>query len=328
MKINLDPFHIHHWDESRFWASRGCRILVSDAAGNDFQEWGRVSRHRAGGGNGWRRFSRRRIHDVIGLRDDHALVVVRHHILVYAQGKLLWDHRVPNGSRPLPSGICVLGDGRILYGEYGPNPERKPVHLYLSENGGRNWDAIWASEPGMVRHIHMIRPVPGNGAEVYVATGDFGVEPGLFRLDVDTGQVDRLGGGSQPWRMLGLIALPGRLIWGSDCESGDNHIFELRDGERIPRKIHQLPGPAYGACRDRSGGIHISTAVEKPGSHRACIFSSGDGDNWRMRQCFQKDLLPPYLFGYGIASFVRGQQHLERLHVNLRGLRRPRREVR
>lgn len=256
------------------------------------------------------------------LHNDTILVILRRRLLIMRSGRILREHATGLGSQPLSRGICRLEDGRIVYGEYGSNPQRKPVRLMLSSDDGATWRTAWRSAPGEIRHIHMVSPVTGTPDDVFLAAGDYGPEPRLLRLNLKSGACVSVGGGSQEWRLLDLIQDGQRLLWGSDCDNSENHVYELAPGDQKPRRIHLLPGPVYAACRDSGGRMYLATAIEDRHRHRACIFESLDGRHWKMMRCFAKDLLPARLFGYGIVSFPRGQEELSQLYFNLRGLRR------
>ncbi|MDY0296415.1 MAG: hypothetical protein RB296_03770 [Acidobacteriota bacterium] len=311
----------HHWDGKRAWASRGSRILVGPGPQGPFATWARLGPFRVAWCQWLRRLTRRRIHQVIHLHDDTILVVLRRLLLVMRSGRIVHEHGTGLGSQPLSRGVCRLPDGRILYGEYGANPRRDPVRLMLSSDDGATWSAAWQSMPGEIRHIHMVSPVHGAGDEVFVAAGDYGAEPRLLRLNLKNAACTIVGSGGQEWRMLDLIQAGNGLIWGSDNDRGDNFVYRLAPDESTPRPVQRLPGPVYAAGRDANGRFLLATAVEDRRRHRACLFMSMNGEQWQLMRCFAKDLLPARLFGYGIASFPRGQQHLADLVVNLDGLR-------
>ena len=315
----------HHWDGERLWASRGRHILTAGRTGEILGTWGRIDPFQAGFGAAWRRLSRRRIHLVLHLGGDRVLVVLRRLLVIMDSGKRLYEHRPALGSQPLRKGICRLGDGRVLYGEYGPNPERDPVKVMISEDRGATWRVLWRSAPGRVRHIHMVQPAHDLPGHVYVATGDYGEEPLLMLLNAGNGEQREIGGGGQEWRMLALVQDGERLIWGSDNDRGENHIYEWRAGDPNPRPLHPLPGPAYDACRDSRGRLAVATAVEDRRKHRACILIARKGMDWETWRCFRKDPLPGRLFGYGVADFPQGQEELPQFMINRRGLLQGRR---
>ncbi len=271
------------------------------------------------------RLMRHGIHQVIPLTEDDLLVVVKGKLLFVRDKKINHERLLERGSRPLRTGICRTPGGSIIYGEYWPNPHREAVKLYLSRDKGRTWDVLWQSEQSSARHIHLVQPVEGAQDEIYFSTGDYGPEPALFRMNIRTRKLRRIGGGGQAWRMLALLQVERQLVWGSDCEYEQNFIYRFDlDRDELTR-LQELPGPAYYAVRDKKGNCYLATTVENRNRHRACILNSSDGTVWHPLGCFQKDIWPPRYFGYGIIEFIRGQEHLDDVWINLRGLKEIRR---
>jgi hypothetical protein len=315
-------FHFHAYSEGLLWASKGNRILASHDGEERFfvymavpAGWGKA---RCGLLN---RLMRWGIHQVVPLTKDDLLVVVKGKLLFVRHEKISHERLLERGSRPLRTGICVTPDGSIIYGDYWANPRRETVRLYLSRDRGRTWDILWQSGQSSTRHIHLVQPVEGAPDDIYFSTGDYGPEPALYRMNIRTRQLRRIGGGSQVWRMLALLQVGRQLVWGSDCEYEQNYIyrFDLNKDKLI--RLQKLPGPAYYAVQDRRGNYYLATTVENRNRHRACILNSTDGTVWHPLRCFQKDIWPPRYFGYGTIEFIRGQENLDTLWINLRGLK-------
>jgi hypothetical protein len=271
------------------------------------------------------RLMRQGIHQVIPLTEDDLLVVVKGKLLFVRDKKINHERLLARGSRPLRTGICVTPGGSIIYGDYWPNPHREAVKLYLSRDMGRTWDILWQSGQSSARHIHLVQTVEGAADEIYFSTGDYGPEPALFRMNIRTRKLRRIGGGSQAWRMLALLQVERQLVWGSDCEYEQNYIYRFDLGRDELTRLQELPGPAYYAVRDKKGDCYLATTVENRNRHRACILNSNDGTVWHPLRCFQKDIWPPRYFGYGIIEFIRGQEHLDDVWINLRGLKESKR---
>jgi hypothetical protein len=194
------------------------------------------------------------------------------------------------------------------------------VRLYISTNGGLDWEIIWQSEKGQARHIHLVQPVEGSPNQIYFSTGDRDNEAALHRLHLRDRSVQTIGGGTQSWRMVSLVQHRDTLIWGSDCEYQQNHIYRFHLTTRHLEPIQTIPGPSYYSTRDRRGRIYIATTVEDRRRHQAIILSSTDGRSWDLVRTFQKDIWPPKLFGYGVVEFIDGQEKIEHLLYNLKGL--------
>lgn len=321
IRINRE-FDAHACRYGSLWAARGDRIFFSKDGGNSFSRYLTVPA-------GWlkarskllNRLLRQGIHHLLPISAEEILVVVKRKFWIVRQGALHRGHRLQYGSRPLRSGICITPERSIIYGDYWSNPRRLPVRLHISRDGGSTWDILWQSQPGAARHIHLVCPVDDAADEIYFSTGDYGPEPALYRLNIRNGKVLRIGGGSQSWRMLGLLQKGHRLIWGSDCEYEQNYVYQYDLHKSKLTRLQDLPGPAYYVAEDKNGFYYLATTVEHRRRHRACILGSRDSTRWHILACYKKDKWPPRYFGYGIIEFIEGQEYLEDLWVNLRGLK-------
>ncbi len=311
----------HSFQSGILWASGGSHILSSGDYGGNFTRYARVP---AGPLIQLfpllRRFLRNGIHHILPISDRRVMVVLKGRFIFLEDGKICNTHVVDRGSRPLRSGICLLPGGTLIYGDYWSNPGREPVRLHISTDEGKNWEILWQSEAGQARHIHLVQPVSGSPAAIYFSTGDLDQEVALFRLNTQDGRVAKIGGDSQAWRMVSLIQLDDVLYWGSDCEYEQNHIYRFDLNNRELQQLQEIPGPAYYSTRDSKGFFYIATTVEDSKRHRAAILVSKNGFRWETIRTFKKDPWPPKLFGYGIIEFIHGQEKMETLLYNIKGL--------
>ena len=248
------------------------------------------------------------------------MAVLKGRFLFLENGAITHTRKICKGSRPLRSGVCILPGNTIIYGDYWANPQREPVRLYISQDGGLNWDVLWQSSEGHARHIHLVQPVAGSPHDIYFSTGDRDSEAGLYRLHLPDRSAKKIGGGSQAWRMVDVIQYEDRLIWGSDCEYEQNHIYRFDIGTQQLERLQAIPGPAYYCARDARGRFYIATTVEDPERHKAVILGSDDGKSYHIAITFKKDRWPPKLFGYGVVEFIAGQEKIDRLLYNRKGL--------
>src|SRR5271154_486726 len=93
-------------------------------------------------------------------------------------------HRIQRGTRPLH--ITAAPSGRIYWGEYFDNRERKEVHIYVSTDRGRTWEVAYTFPAGSIRHVHNI-VYDGWGDCVWILTGDDGAECKVLRASSDLG---------------------------------------------------------------------------------------------------------------------------------------------
>lgn len=315
------PIAIHAFHSGVLWASQGHRILHQESPDTGFTPYAGIPTSFPGDLlPPLNRLLRRGVHHILPLSSRRIVVVAKGQLLFMEDRNITHAHTIARGSRPLRSGICVLPGETVIYGDYWGNPDRQPVEMHISQDGGKHWDTLWRSNAGEARHIHLIQPVLGCPEKIYFSTGDRDHEANLFTLDLSTGSVEKIGGGSQDWRMVSLLQTEGAIIWGSDCEYGQNHIyrFDLKTGQL--EQLHDIPAPAYYSTRDSRGRFYIATTVEDRRRHQAAIFTSDNGLRWSVFRTFKKDLWPAKLFGYGMVEFIDGQEKIDSLLYNLKGL--------
>lgn len=137
---------------------------------------------------------------------------------------------------------------------------------------------------------------------------------------MESGDLQKLGGGSQLWRAVSVLETDDGLIWGTDDPVGQNHLVKLRSKNGKLEKLKKIAGPAYYSATTASGEMGIATTVENRKKHRAIIYRSFDGVNWSIYRKFKKDFLHSKYFGYGVVNFIHNQENLEELVYFLSGL--------
>ena len=315
------PIAIHAFHSGVLWASKGHKLLRKLGPDTEFTPYTAIPISFPGDLlPPLNRLLRRGIHHILPLSSKRIVAVLKGQLLFLEDGNITHARTIARGSRPLRSGICVLPDETIIYGDYWSNPERQPVEMHLSRDGGKHWDTLWKSDAGEARHIHLVQPVAGTPGKIYFSTGDRDHEANLFTLDLSSGNVKKIGGGSQTWRMVSLLQTGDRIIWGSDCEYGQNHIYHFDIATGKLEQLLDIPGPAYYSTRDSQGRFYIATTVEDRRRHQATIFTSSTGHKWSIFRTFKKDLWPAKLFGYGTVEFIDGQEKIDSLLYNLKGL--------
>lgn len=319
-----NKIRLHSYRFGNYWFSKGRRVYKSTSfhPKNDKKLYF-IDRNSSilSECNIYNRLTRSGIYNIIPINPDRVLLVTEGKIITLLNGSIINRHKIKYGNRPIKSGICVLSNGYIIYGDYWGNKSRRPVHMYISRDKGESWKVLWKSRPNFARHIHFVKPDPEDNNYIYFGTGDYGDEPGIYKLNLASKNIEIVGKGSQKWRAVDIIISKNKLIWGTDCEFGRNYIYSLNFNIRKLQEITELPGPAYYTTRDKSGNIYLGTTIENRKEHRSCIYKSSNGNNWEKIEEFKKDFWNSRLFGYGIIEFIGGQENLKSLHYNLRGLK-------
>ena len=266
------------------------------------------------------------IHHLWPLQDGAALVVVRKRAyFVNATGRAALALRFPRGNKPAHKGVCVTPHGEVFLGEYALNFERKmPVTLYRSRDGGRTFAAIFEFAPGEVRHIHFLQWDPYTNC-LWLGTGDADSECWIYRSQ-DGETWEKVGGGSQLWRAVGVSFRPEALFWGTDAgsDAGEhpNYVMRLDRTTLALTKVLEIQGPCHGNATLKDGTLLVSTGVEggvNEKDHCAHLWASRDGDTWQEVVHFKKDRWP-YLLQYGVIRFPQGLEQSDRIAFTCLGL--------
>lgn len=245
------------------------------------------------------RLLRHDVYSLVVLEGGARLAIARHGIYRAEPGSttMVQVYDLRRGSRPL--NLAVGGRGRVVFGEYGDNPDRHEIHVYASDDG-RHFEVAHSFAAGDVRHVHNL--IWDAYLEKYwVFVGDYGREPGIGLMDADLSGVAWVARGTQQARAVGAIVEPGTLVFGTDTETELNHIVRLDKATGETTNLHDLSGSSLYATRFGSLRM-ISTCVE-PSSvnpdRSARLFASLDGDAWSEVAAFRKDRLSFRYFQFG-----------------------------
>ena len=201
-----------------------------------------------------------------------------------------------SGSRPLT--VASTREGRLYYGEYGNNADRKPIRVWCSEDGGSVWSVAWTFN--RVRHVHGVFQDPYSDA-IWVTTGDNDEECGLWRTDDHFQHLHRVAGGSQQTRVIDLLFTPSAIYFGTDTPSEPNFIYRMARDGGVPDQLLRVEGSVFHACQ--AGKYLVFSTACEPSSvnteRTATVWASADGTQWRRVASFHKDSLPMKLFQYG-----------------------------
>lgn len=312
--------YYHCFRNNYFYLSSNNKILKRTKSKKQFQNIANLQPVIKIKNNLLQRLLRIGIHKVIPL-ENRLIVVIKKNVLTIENGIIINTHKIEYGSRPIHKGMCILPDKSIIYGDYWSNSERNPVNLYISRDYGESWQTLWQSEPGFARHIHFVVPVVNNPDEIYFGTGDYNNEPGIYKLNIKTKKIETIGRGAQKFRAVDLIQKDNKLIWGTDCEYDENYIYDYDLFTKQLTRLEKIEAPAYYSTVNKMGQLFIGTTIENRNKHRAIIYQSENGKYWKIYKEFKKDIWSSKYFGYGVIEFMEGQENLDELYYNLKGLK-------
>jgi hypothetical protein len=317
------------WDGSILYGCRGYAVVGLDTSALEpgiSAEWKVVARFPP---SWWRNLTSRSALTYRLMRDGfHALAIVHGETnggaMVGAvpgaivacppnSGEFHVTHRVQRGTRPLH--IASVPSGRIYWGEYFDNRERKEVHIYVSDDSGRTWQIAYTFPAGSIRHVHNIIYDPWRNC-LWIFTGDDGAECKILRAECDLRSIEVVLSGNQQARAVAGIPTQSGFYFSTDTPSEQNHVYRLdyrTDEAGTVQLIGDLASSSIFGCRvGRSLGeaLFFSTMVEPSGvntSREVQIAGSSDGANWGVVARWKKDNWPMRFFQYGNAFLPDGE---------------------
>ncbi len=215
--------------------------------------------------------------------------------------------------RGKPFSICQYKD-KLLFGDYGLNPDHLPVRIYCRDTDGC-WKTLYSFPAEMVRHIHNII---SSEDRIYILTGDEDSECGIWYTDDEFKTVYPLLRGNQQYRCCQMIPTPEGLFFVTDAPSESNWLY-CASGNAV-RQIDQIDGTCIYGTKDAEYLV-FSTTVE-PEAHAGNKFeywlTNKPGKGIKNTSCyvyvlhngllnriaeFRHDRLPLRLFQYATCYF-------------------------
>lgn len=313
-------------DRERMLAARGSRLLESREGGTAWKQIGSLP-------VGFIektlmsfalscRLLRKGVHQ-LAVGNSNALIVANRDVYSMQGGQTRLLGPV-HGSRPLA--LCAANQA-FYYGEYRSNPERSPVHVWKLKEGEDKWQSAWRFEG--IRHVHGVFHDPFENS-IWVTTGDFDHEAGIWRTDDDFNTLEKIAGGSQKFRAVQLLFTKDHVYFGSDAPNDKNHIFRMDRSGNSVEKLAAVGSSVFHGCRT-GNHLFFSTAVEPSKVNTtpyAEVWGSADGNNWKLVRKFKKDILPMKYFQYGQVLFPAGPGDGENLWMTPFAVERDQRTVR
>ncbi len=158
----------------------------------------------------------------------------------------------------------------LAFGEYTLNSQRKnPSAVFTRDYATGKWKKAYEFEPGRVRHIHGLTPDPENSC-VYILTGDFDHEAGIWIAKNNFKSVEPLLVGSQTYRSGYLYKTECGLIYATDTALEQNYLYCISrkgNGEIALKTFYEMDGSCIssGETKDK---VLFSSTVEADESIR------------------------------------------------------------
>ena len=273
------------------------------------------------------------------INDKIVVFVIKNTIyeLNYQDGFLSKGYSTPDCCRPLAfsqiNGITGFEDG-IYFGGYIGNPLKKPIAIYKRISTD-NWIKIFQFPNGAIEHVHNIVADKYNDT-VFIFTGDFDHSAGIWIAKDNFASVEPLFNGEQKYR--GCVAFPTSkgLIYATDSPFTENSIRLLNKddfGQWTIKQIKSINGPCIYGCEWNDDFV-FSTSVEGDGRNQnffykmlgrnrgkgiksdySVIYKGNLEKGFEVIYSIKKDILPFYLFQFGVLIFPSGMNESEYLPV-------------
>lgn len=247
-----------------------------------------------------RRLTRAEITKLYHLKDGSELCIARKGIFKKEKDSATFKKcfNVIRGSRPM--NLCIDDDGKIYFGEYFMNMEKKAVHIYCSEDNGDSWKIVYTFEDGNINHIHGIYKDPYTGL-LWVATGDRENECIIANTNDGFKTLNIVFRGGQDYRTCALLFYKEHIVFATDSQYQQNYIKTFNRETFKIKELQAVQGPVIrgGQIGDLS---FISTDVEESEVNldkNAYIWVSKDGITWKQAFSATKDSLP-FLFQFAV----------------------------
>jgi hypothetical protein len=189
-----------------------------------------------------------------------------------------------------PLDLAVDGAGRLVFGEYRSNEERRPIRVYASDDGGRSFEVKHVFAAGEIRHVHSVTWDP-HLRRCLVTTGDYGDECGIAVLHDDLEGIEWLVRGGQRFRAAAILVDERFITYGTDSHVEYNEILRIEKASGRPESLCAVEGSSLYAAR--FGQVRaISTAVEPSAvnfSREVSLYLSADGEHWKRAVVERKD---------------------------------------
>lgn len=224
----------------------------------------------------------------------------------------------------LHQSICRTPDGRVFFGEYGNNPNREPVDIYVSKNKGKSWEIAYTFPKGSIRHVHGCYYDRFTN-KIWTLTGDLEGENLIQISDLDFNNIEVLGDGSQKFRAVNLFFKEAEVHWIMDSPIEKNYQFVYNRITKKITKLNHFNGPIWYLKRLEDGFFLAASSVEKGKgvlSSQACLYGSKNLINWEIIEKFEKDFLPMPYFKWGVLAFSEGKQKSSGFTIHFEGLKR------
>lgn len=270
-----------------------------------------------------KRLFRAEITHLYHFQRDNWMCIAKKGIFKYNSAKGVFEKccHIEKGSKPMS--LCQDKDGIIYFGEYCFNPQRNPMNIFKSTDGGDTWEIAYHFKEGEINHIHGIFCDPYTN-RIWVATGDddsaciFGYTEDGFKTLV------REYTGAQQYRVCVPLFCKDKIIYATDTPFEQNYIRSIDRKTGDVTDIQRIQGSGIYAAQNGNLML-ISTTVEPSDVNKdkySHLWLSKDGNKWLELDNYKKDILPITYFQFGSIRFPYYEEDSDVIIFHGRSLRK------
>ena len=263
------------------------------------------------------------------LQNGDRLISAKKAIFVAKKGskQYLKTFSIPRGNKPLNIALNP-NNGYLYFGEYILNgrfsdEERSEVHIYKSKDHGQNWHICYTFPKNSIRHVHGVF-YDKYTKKMWITTGDKDHESLIASSSDEFKSLQILKQDAQKYRAVTLLFYKEHIIYGTDTEHEENHIYSINRESGKETCLQTIQGSVLMATQDSNGQALISTAVEPskvnhhPYSH---VWFSHNGFEWKDVYAAKKDFWSAKYFQYGRITFPQNAINEEKIYFSGHALR-------
>ena len=164
------------------------------------------------------------------------------------------------------AGIVSVENSTVYFGEYFQNSNQDEVRIFGSNSDLTDWETSYEFEPGEIQHIHAIQFDPFS-ENLWICTGDQNSESMVGWSDDNFKTIQKIGEGSQQWRVCQLVFTEEFVYWGTDNGTQDvAGIYRWNRETKEVEKVMKVDGAVFYGTQLSNGTIVMSTDREGMGN--------------------------------------------------------------
>jgi hypothetical protein len=308
----IPKYRILYVDNNIMYAAKGYSIYSSDDNGKSWILDGKVIDKKYSFIGNFRllaRLLRIEVSGMLILEDGSRVLIAKKGIFVAKPNskEYIRTFNITRGSKPM--NICQDSDGSLYFGEYilnGPflQDEREEVHVYKSDDNAYNWNICYTFPKNTIRHIHGIFYDKFTD-KMWFTSGDRGNECIIGNTDNGFKTINIVKQGGQKYRAVKLFFYKDFIVYGTDTQIEQNHIYRFSRESGDEECIQKVQGSVISGVQVGDKAC-ISTAIEPSEVNKESyvhLWYTPDGNHWRDIYKVKNDSLSLKYFQFAKMQF-------------------------